>query len=236
MIPVIFSITPKSGTISYYRPHPDTNLLEIPAGDVVKRLARTHEDQLGIDLGQVASARLAPHFNKDENYNDITSQICGRSVFLPRLLDGICFADTSDDGGNGGFWIEFGSHGQIEGFSIVWPSLERYEQSQTASPQQIVACIRAFKTMTPPIGQETNYFARIKSFAKAKALIITKIIPYYGEWVYGEMPTEDVPSPIIAPFAELQAVADFGNSNTPVRLFSPILSSQATQILIDKTK
>jgi hypothetical protein len=36
---------------------------------------------------------------------------------------------------------------------------------------------------------------------------------------------------LAASFAELEAVADFGNSNATVRLLSPILSSETSRLL-----
>jgi hypothetical protein len=67
--------------------------------------------------------------------------------------------------------------------------------------------------------------------AKAKAFTITKITPYYGEGVLGEVPTNDVSPEIVTPFAELEAVADFGNSKTTVRLLSPIITSEGDRLL-----
>jgi hypothetical protein len=78
---------------------------------------------------------------------------------------------------------------------------------------------------------EPNYFGRIKMLAKAKAFTITKITPYYGEGVLGEVPTNDVSPEIVTPFAELEAVADFGNSKTTVRLLSPIITSEGDRLL-----
>ncbi|MGH7990741.1 MAG: hypothetical protein ACREDS_11210 [Limisphaerales bacterium] len=168
--------------------------------------------------------------------DNLTNQLCGRGVFLSRTLDGILFFSMGEDALVDGFWIEFGSHGQIRGFSLVWPALKRDKLQPAASPQQIIACIRAFKTMTPPIGKETHYFARIKNLAKAKKLTITKITPYYMEGIYGQTPTNDEPPKVIAPLAELEAVADFGNSNMPVRLLSPVLSSEVGRLLTEKSR
>ena len=67
--------------------------------------------------------------------------------------------------------------------------------------------------------------------AKAKAFTITNITPYYGEGVFGEVPTNDVPPEFVTPFAELEAVAEFGNSNATVRLLSPIISSEVNRLL-----
>jgi len=231
LIPEIFCISPKSATISYWLPHPDNNLLGIPADEVLVRRAWAYARELGVDPAQVAFKTLTSHFNQDENYNDLTNQLCGRGVFLSRQLDGISFTDIGDNGANGGFWIEFGSHEQIRAFSLVWPDLKRDKFKQTASPQQIIACIRAHKIIVIPNYNEEKYFERVRTLANAKKFTITKITPNYTEGVMGEVPTNDAPPEFITPFADLEAVADFGNSNATVRLVSPIVSSEVSRLL-----
>ena len=44
-------------------------------------------------------------------------------------------------------------------------------------------------------------------------------------------PTNNEPAKIVAPVAELEAVADFGNGNAAVRLLSPIISSEVNRLL-----
>jgi hypothetical protein len=149
----------------------------------------------------------------------------GYGVFLPRQIDGI-----EVYGGSEGFQIQFAKQKVVQ-FCLLFPNLEREKQSQAASPQQIIACIRAFKTPSPPDGDETDYFGRIKSLAKAKKLTIVKITPYYGEGIYGGASTNDEPVRIVTPIAQLEAVADFGSSNVTVRLLSPILSSEVSRLL-----
>ena len=222
MIPTTFSITPKSSTISYWRSHPDTNTTDIPTDAVLAQRAWGCARQLGIDVSQIVQMKPTSYFNKDENFEDLTNQLCGRGIFLARKLEGILFTDIGDEGGNDGFWIELGSHGQIRAFSLVWPRLERSETQPTANPQQIVACIRAFKTMTLPIGQETNYFARLKNLSKATKLTITGTTPFYWESTYGDEITNDKPSKIISPFVKLNAVAEFKTNNITLTLLSPI--------------
>ena len=90
--------------------------------------------------------------------------------------------------------------------------------------------------MVLPNPDEEDYFVRLKRLANAKKLTITKITPYYGEGVFGEVPTNDVPCKFATPFAELEAVADFGNSNATVQILSPILSSDVIRLLESKTK
>ena len=82
-----------------------------------------------------------------------------------------------------------------------------------------------------PNACEETYFQRIKALANAKTFTITKITPYYSEGIFGEVPTNDVPPEFVTPLAELEAVADFGNSNATVRLLSPILSSEVSRLL-----
>jgi hypothetical protein len=45
-----------------------------------------------------------------------------------------------------------------------------------------------------------------------------------------------VPPEFVTPLAELEAVADFGNSNATVKLLSPILSSETSRLLETKIK
>jgi len=126
---------------------------------------------------------------------------------------------------------QFGKEGKIRNFGLTLPNLRRQKENPTATPQQITACIRVFKTPTPPNGDESDYFGRIKNLAKARKLTITKITPFYGEGIYGETPTNGEPSKIVTPIAQLDAVADYGNSNVDVRLLAPILSSDANRQL-----
>jgi hypothetical protein len=148
-------------------------------------------------------------------------------IFFPRQIDGIQFYDESE----GFSFQQFGKEGKIRCFWLALPNLKREKQGQSANPQQIIACIRAHKAFEMPNGEEENYFDRLKILASAKKLTITKIMPYYSEGIFGEVPTNDVPPEFVTPIAELEAVADFGNSNATVRLLSPILSSEVSRLL-----
>jgi len=237
VIPVYFLIRPESATISYWFPNRGTNTADIPADKMIVRRARVCAAQLGVDPAQIEFKEMTSSFNQDEDANDLTNQVCGRGVFLSRKLDGILFwSDGTEDGNFDGFWMEFGSHGQIRAFSLICPELERVELQSAASPQQIIACIRAFKTITLPNRSEQDYFARLKNLSKARKLIITKITPYYREGTWGEMPTNGEPLRLITPIAEIEAIADFGTSNGNVRLFSPIISADADRLLAGKQK
>jgi hypothetical protein len=230
-----FSIRPNDATLSFYSPDQNHLTQNIPSDATVDRLARDCALKLGVDLAQVVEKSPTSHLNTDTNDNKLTNQICGRGVFLCRRLDGINFFSANDDGdGSEGFVIEFGSYGLIRSFSLCWSEVARYKSQQTTSPQEIIHCIRAHKTIVMPNIDEEDYFARLKKLAGAKKLTITKITPCYGEGVFGEVPTNDVPCKFVTPFAELEAVADFGNSNATVRLLSPIIASEVSRLLKSK--
>lgn len=147
-------------------------------------------------------------------------------ISFPRQVDGIQFQNDSE-----GFAIQqFGKEEKVRNFCLTWPNLERDQQSQTATPQQIITCIRAFKTPVAPNDDEPDYFSRVKNLAEAKKLTITKITPYYGEGIYGETPTNGDWPKTVMPIAKLEAIADFGGSNTILRFFSPIVSSDVTRL------
>jgi hypothetical protein len=235
-IPSIFNLSPKSGTISYSMPDPDTNLFLIPSDEILVMRAWACARRLGVDPAQVAFKSMTSDFNQDENYNDLPDQLCGRGVYLSRQLDGISFTSIGDNGANGGFWIEFGSLGKIRAFSLVWPDLKRDKIEKIASPEQIIACIRAHKVIVIPNHNEEKYLGRVKALSNARTFTITKITANYTEGVMGEMPTNDAPPGFITPFAELEAVADFENSNATVRFVSPIVSSEVSRLLGNKVK
>jgi hypothetical protein len=172
--------------------------------------------QLGLDRSQFIKT------------NDSSSG--GYGVFIPRQIDAIQVF-----GGSEGFQIQFNKQKVLQ-FCLLFPNLVRDKQSQIASPQQIITCIRAFKTPSLPNGDEADYFGRIKNLAKAKQLTITKITAYYSEGVYGETPTNDELEKNVSPIALLEAVADFGDSNATIRLMSPILSLEVSRLLENKPK
>lgn len=213
MQPPFFSILPDVGQMSFSLGdrRPDS-----PEGIATNQAAVERAwnclAQLGLDRSQFVKT------------NDASSG--GYGVFLPRQIDGIRVY-----GGSEGFQIAFNKQKVLQ-FCLLFPNLARDKQSPVASPQQIIACIRAFKTPSPPNGDEPDYFGRIKNLAKAKKITITKITPYYGEGIYGEAPTNGELPKMVTPIAELEAVADFGNSNATVRLMSPILSSEVSQLLV----
>jgi hypothetical protein len=230
-----FSINPSEASMSFESPnYKDGPPNGIPNDETIAKRAWDYVPQLGLDPAQLIKKSFFTHsYNVDKNGKDTTNFICGRGIFLSRQLDGVDFfsVDGTDDGDAEGFSIEFGGYGQIRYYSFRWSAMERYESQQTASPQEIIHCIIAHKTIVLPNGDEESYFARLRALANARKLTITKITPVYGEGVFGEPSTSDTPCKFATPFAELEAIADFGASNATVRLVSPILSSEVKRLL-----
>jgi hypothetical protein len=232
-VPVIFDINPSNATLSYSNPDQSTSTAGIPDDKTILKRARLCALELGIDHSHYKAKNWTSHFNKDSDGNDLANQICGRGVFLSRELDGMAFWGTGDNGPSEGFWLEFGSQGKIQGFSLNWPKLERFQQQPTASPQEIIACIRARKVIALPGSNEEHYFERLKALAGAKTLTITKITPYFVDGIFGEEPTNEIPSTFIAPVAELEAVADLGTNQASCRIYAPILSADVRRVLVE---
>jgi hypothetical protein len=205
----------------------------IPNDQSIADRAWGYAPQLGLNPRQLSQKSFFTHSNDvDQTGGETTAFICGRGVFLSRQLDGVAFFSADDTGSDTeGFAIEFGSHGQIRSFCFRWSALERYESQQTASVQEISRCIMAHKTIVLPNLDEADYFARLRTLATAKKLTITKITPVYGEGIFGEPQANNAHCKFATPFAELEAVADFGISNATVRLVSPILSSEVKRLL-----
>lgn len=216
--PPYFEIRPEWGEISYSLGDRAPDSAEKIANDeaAVQR-AWDCLRQLGIDRSEFIKTNAAG------------SGTWG--VFLPRQIDGIQIYDESE----GFSFQQFGGHGKIRSLWLALPNLERQENSPTASPQQIIACIRAFQTPLIP-GGKPDYFARVEILTKTEKFIITEVTPFYGEGIYGEPPTNDEPPKTVTPIAELEAIADFGNSNMPIRLFSPITVSEVARLTLPNSK
>jgi hypothetical protein len=230
-IPCFFGISPADANLYFEAPHPDINSTDIPSDKVLIKRAWECASQLGVDLTQAAPEKPSFIFNSDKEGNRLTNQICARRVFLSRQLDGVAFYDHHDNGWSEGLSFALGSGGKLRSFYLDWPELQRTERRQTASVQQIIALIRAHRIIVLPNVDEETYFQRIKTLANATTFSITNITPYYLDGELGDTNQNYLPPKYATPIAELDAVAGFGNSNAAVRMFSFILSSDATRAL-----
>ena len=200
---------------------------DIPDDETVRALARSYAPRLGVASVELSHGKFHNHMGDDET----GTTIFGRSVFFPRQLDGIDFfsADGSGDSAEG-FAMEFGSHAKVQAFSVRWSDMQHYKNERIASAGEISRCILAHKAIVMP-NFKPDDFAMLKGLAAASKLTILKITPYYGEGMFGEIQTNDVPCEYATPFAELQAIADVGDKHVPVKILSPILSVEVAKLL-----
>lgn len=228
-IPVLFSIQPGDAGLSFWSgDNTSVREEEIPDHDAMIKRARTCAALLGLNTAELNGERFYTHFRDNDG---TTGQICGHGVVFPRHLDGIEFFSADDQGDlTEGFSMEFGAHGKIQAFTVHWSEMERYRSERTAGQDEITRCLRAHKGIVLPDPKD-DYFARLKGLAAAKSFTITRVTPYYGEGVFSEVPTNDAPYGFAVPFAELAVVADFGNSNSPITVLAPVLSTEVHRLL-----
>jgi hypothetical protein len=225
----IFSIQPASMTISFSSTNQKLSTDDIPGDEIVTKRAFECASRFGLSQADLIPKNIYFCSNALGCDETLTNNICGRGISLSRKVDGFGFYGDAESGSGDGFSIEFGSHGQIRSFSLMWPLLEPYKKSATATPKEIIRCIREHKVMLAPAG-ESDYFGQLKQLDLAQKFTITKITPYYGEGRLGEMPANDTPPKYIAPVAELEAVADYGNFKVTGRLLAPIVSSEVARL------
>ena len=200
--PDYFVLYPDLGTITFRR---DRHKVE--HGDFTPEalIRRTWEYAARLGLEE---SLLAPR-NPSKN----------STVNLSRKLDGIAFLEETQ-----GLSLMFGSQGEIRLFTLNWPKLKRVSQERVIGPDEIMQCIRAFKTLVIPAIDEPDYFGRVKALASIQTLTITDITPYYIEGIFGKQPDDVRPERFVRPLAELIATADWGNTNATIRMFSPLIS------------
>ena len=233
----IFSIQPASTAIAFTSTNQDSAAENVPDDEIIKQRAYECAARFGLDAAYLVASDVYSRSNAEGCNGTKTNGICARGIHLSRKLDGVSFFTLGKDNAEGeGFSLELGSRGQIRSFSLVWPNLQRDRADSIASPPEIVRCIRGQRVLVLPNEDEPDFFARIKTLADAKTFTVTKITPFYSEGILGDVPTNEEPPKTIAPFAELEAVADFGSSNMPVRLLSPILASEIVRLTTAKDK
>ncbi len=209
--PRYFEISPDLGQMSYTMGDQAPDSLEIFTNETAVQRAWDFLPRLGMNQSEFIKT------------NTGVDGVWG--VFLPRQIDGVQIFEDLE----GFSFQQFVDQTKMRGFSIVMPKLERYRSEATASDQQIIACIRASKTPIIANDDELNYLDRVKSLAKTKKFIITNFTPYYSEGVYGGTNYER--TDLVTPLAKLDAIADFGNSNTVVHMYSPVSSSDVKRLL-----
>ena len=153
-------------------------------------------------------------------HDPFRNHVGARSTFLTRKIGDFGLRDY-------GFDIEFGAHKQLRRFTVLWPTLKLAETAPTATPQQIIECIRARKTplaLLEPEGRLDR--ATLTALGKTRTLTITNLIPTYAEGRFGKAPSNG-PDEIFTPIAELEAIAQLEHTNLQIRLYAPILVQDA---------
>jgi hypothetical protein len=228
-IPTLLEIRPCDAYLYYAIPiSGPVSEKEVPDDKTVTRLALKFASQLGLDPAKLTHGKI---YTNSYAADKTTNIFCGRGVFFSRYLDGIGFFSAVANGeGAEGFSMEFGELGKIQAFVVRWSDIEHYKNERTASQDEITRCIRAHKTIVVP-NFSSDDFNWIRRLASVKKLTITGVRLYYGDGKFGEVPNGDMPYGYATPFAELECVAEVENSDVPVRLLSPIISSEVIRLL-----
>jgi hypothetical protein len=174
--------------------------------------------QFGInrtDLAQKSDGHLITFGEtKTRSYFDrrtqkyIDNEILTRGIFLNRQIDGVAFAGI---GLGGGCEIEFGNHGKIARFNLIWRDLQPYEHYKLASRDEIAQLIND--------GKAVLTHKNMVNPNDVKTVTITEISPLYMG------ASENESQDFVYPFAKLEATAETGYTNIDIELYCPILST-----------
>jgi hypothetical protein len=231
---VVFLLEPETGTISFSSTNQNKLTNDMPSEAMVIKRAFECATRLGLVEAQLLPKAFCESSNAPgSGCGSSINGLFGRGIFLSRILDGFSFYGDANNGSDGLF-IDFGSGGKIRSFSLVWPRLERLKQSACISPEQILRCLREQRIIVVPGQAEENYFGRVQELGRAQKFTITKISPVYREGVFGEIPTSNTPTQFVMPFAEAEAVADFGKSRTTVCFVCPIVQTDFDRLVLQK--
>lgn len=132
-----------------------------------------------------------------------------RGVFLIRQVDGIHFAGL---GLNGGAHASFSLGGKLAQFEVLWRNLQPAERRRVASPEQITRWIKE--------GRAAMTHRDAVDPSEIEKITITGLAPMY----MGEPPNEH--QTLVYPFAQIEAIADIGSTNSPIQLYCPIVTTE----------
>ena len=197
-----------------HRPEP---VERVPDRAKVEKLALKLLDELGIQRTNLAAKPngrpLAFGEQQTRGYMDkkrgkyVNNEVFIRGIFFDRQIDGVNFAGI---GIGGGVEVEYGNNRKIAKLNIVWRNLQPYEHRLVASPDEIMRRICE--------GQAVMTHKNVVNPAEVKKLTVTDCSPLYMG-AAGEQAQD-----FVYPFAQIEAIADMGNTNVPVQLYCPILT------------
>jgi hypothetical protein len=210
------TIAPTIGWIEYFANDTDSKapVEDVPSKVEVEKLALDVLFQMGIDRSLLCYKRngyetIAGKLSRDGQ--KLTTNVVSRGISYDRQIDGV-------RSGGIGFYIDFESHAKITRFWLEWRNLLPYAAHPTLTTNQIIDEIKA--------GHAIGTFSEdLSGLDQVKKLTVVKMTPYYfDDELYK-------PFDFTYPYAELELVADFGNTNTTtLYLQCPILSTNAFAI------
>lgn len=217
------NVQPLWGQIDYRDRTELKSTTDVPDEEAVSRRALEYAARLGISTSELFEK---PESRRTENFRfgEAKNQVCARSTVLTRKIDGFELKEF-------GFEIQLGSQGQIRRFALLWPELKPIETQRLVNVEQIIECIRAQKTPMAVTADGSMDWAKLKSLATAHSLTVTNITPVYAEGEFGGTSEENDPDRYFTPYAELDCIAELGDTNINVRLLSPILATDAAKLL-----
>jgi hypothetical protein len=142
----------------------------------------------------------------DKSQGKLVKTVIARQLFLVRTLDGI---PSIGMGLGGGVWFSFGNDGQLAELEMAWRNVE---------PKG-----------TYPVAREKQFSERLQSGQcvcafdspeQIRVVTITNATPYYLE-LPGTSPQKE-----IHPIAELDGEAQLAQTNLPIRVYCPLVTSK----------
>jgi hypothetical protein len=216
-------VMPQYGQLGYHVRSDIINPTNVPSAAEVSQLAWQYAGLLGLNSAELFE-KPQSRCERMCEHDPFRNHVGARSTFLTRKIGDFGLRDY-------GFDIEFGAHKQLRRFTVLWPTLKLAETAPTATPQQIIECIRARKTplaLLEPEGRLDR--ATLTALGKTRTLTITNLIPTYAEGRFGKAPSNG-PDEIFTPIAELEAIAQLEHTNLQIRLYAPILVQDAAFLM-----
>ncbi len=223
-------VKPSQGCIEYWNEFAPANHWDrtnhlweqvkgVPSQNRVEKLGLKFLKQFGIqrdDLAQKSNGDLLTFGEKQtRSYfdrrrgKDVDDEVTERGIFFNRRIDGVNFAGI---GLGGGGEIEFGNHAKIANFKLIWRNLQPYKLCRIASPDEIISYIRN--------GQAVMTHKNLVNPADIEKLTITDYSPVYMG------AGRDEAQNFVYPFAQVEAIANFGKTSVDIQIDCPILSEK----------
>lgn len=204
------NMAPSVGWIEYYDGAASANVGHeegVPSEGEAIKLAREFLFQLGIDKALAVEKPTAMSVGRqgDANTSKGTNAVYSRGVFLSRRLDGV---NIFGNGIGGGLFIEFGNHGKVMNFTLVWRNLMPFRPCRVATPTELVNWIKQGKSTIAEPHEDVR---------KARRATIKKITVFY------EGADESQRQEYVRPFAELVIETDLPGKAARFVLHCPII-------------